>query len=66
MPSMVTTSTPATGMRTFFTVWGGQLISVVGTSLTGFGLSIWVYVQTGSVTNLALVKAAILGRSRDP
>ena len=56
---MVTTSTPATGMRTFFTVWGGQLISVVGTSLTGFGLSIWVYVQTGSVTNLALVSLAL-------
>ncbi|OFW67394.1 MAG: hypothetical protein A2Z12_05980 [Actinobacteria bacterium RBG_16_68_21] len=45
-------------MRTFFTVWGGQLVSVIGTSLTGFGLSIWVYVETGSVTKLALVSLA--------
>ncbi|HSM02529.1 MAG TPA: MFS transporter [Acidimicrobiia bacterium] len=42
------------GMRTFFTVWGGQLVSVVGTSLTAFGLQIWVYTETGSVTALAI------------
>jgi len=44
----------ASGMRTFLTVWGGQLVSVVGTSLTGFGLQIWVYTETGSVTALAV------------
>lgn len=43
------------GMRTFFTVWGGQLVSVLGTTMTGFGLQIWVFTETGSVTNLALV-----------
>ncbi len=42
-------------MRTFFVVWGGQLVSVLGTTMTGFGLQIWVFVETGSVTNLALV-----------
>jgi len=42
-------------MRTFFIVWGGQLVSVLGTTMTGFGLQIWVFVETGSVTNLALV-----------
>ena len=46
-------------MRTFFTVWGGQLVSVIGTSLTGFGLSIWVYLESGSVTQLALVSLAL-------
>jgi DHA3 family macrolide efflux protein-like MFS transporter len=46
------------GMRTFFTVWGGQLISVVGTTMSGFGLSIWVYVETGSVTKLAMASLA--------
>ncbi len=51
--------TPAPGgMRTFFTVWGGQLISVVGTTMSGFGLSIWVYVETGSVTKLAMASLA--------
>ncbi len=45
-------------MRTFFIVWGGQLVSIVGSSLTGFALSIWVYQQSGSVTMLALVMLA--------
>jgi DHA3 family macrolide efflux protein-like MFS transporter len=45
-------------MKTFFVVWIGQLISIVGSSLTGFALSIWVYQQSGSVTLLALVMLA--------
>ncbi|MFC2177325.1 MFS transporter [Actinomycetota bacterium] len=40
-------------MRTFFVVWGGQLVSLVGTNLTGFALAIYVYQQTGSATQLA-------------
>jgi len=46
------------GMGAFFTVWAGQLVSVVGTSLTGFGLQVWVYLETGSVTRLAMVSLA--------
>ncbi len=45
-------------MKTFFVVWIGQLVSIVGSSLTGFALSIWVYQQSGSVTLLALVMLA--------
>ncbi len=45
-------------MRTFFVVWAGQLVSLVGTNLTGFGLSIYVFQQTGSVTQLATVMLA--------
>ena len=45
-------------MKTFFIVWIGQLVSIVGSSLTGFALSIWVYQQSGSVTLLALVMLA--------
>jgi len=51
-------TTTTTGMRAFFTVWAGQLVSVVGTSLTGFGLQVWVFLETGSVTQLALVSLA--------
>lgn len=54
-----TQTTHSSPGRTFLTVWGGQLVSVIGTSLTGFGLAIWVYVETGSVTNLALVSLAL-------
>ncbi len=43
------------GMRSFFVVWAGQLVSVTGTALTGFGLQVWVFLETGSVTKLALV-----------
>lgn len=46
------------GMRTFLTVWAGQLVSITGTTLTGFGLQVWVYLETGSVTRLALVSLA--------
>jgi MFS family permease len=42
-------------MRTFFTVWFGQLISALGSGLTGFALGAHVYETSGSVTNFALV-----------
>ena len=46
------------GMRTFFIVWIGQLISVIGSNLTGFGLAVWMYLETDSVTLLALIMLA--------
>lgn len=46
------------GMRTFFTIWSGQLISLIGSQLTGFALGVWVYSQTKSVMMLALVQVA--------
>jgi MFS family permease len=45
-------------MRTFLLVWAGHLVSVTGTALTGFGLQVWIYLETGSVTRLALVSLA--------
>jgi hypothetical protein len=35
-------------------IWVGQLISIVGSGLTGFGLSVWIYSQTGEATPIAL------------
>ena len=52
-------SKPAHGMRTFFTIWFGQLISLLGSQLTGFALGVWVYEQTHSVSMLALVQVAM-------
>jgi DHA3 family macrolide efflux protein-like MFS transporter len=43
---------------TFLTVWFGQVVSLVGSGLTWFGLSIWVFLETGSVTSLAMVLLA--------
>jgi MFS family permease len=36
-------------------VWFGQVVSLVGSSLTWFGLSIWIFIETGSVTALAMI-----------
>jgi MFS family permease len=44
--------------RTFLIVWFGQVISLVGSSLTWFGISIWVFLETGSVTQLAVILLA--------
>ena len=49
------TATDTTSMRRFFIVWFGQLVSVVGTGLTMFGLIVWTYLETGSVTALSIV-----------
>ena len=42
-------------MRPFFVVWFGQLVSVSGTAMAGFGMQIFVFTETGSVTDLTLV-----------
>jgi len=42
------------GMRTFTTIWFGQLISTLGSGLTGFALGIWIYEETGSATLFAI------------
>jgi MFS family permease len=42
-------------MSVFTLVWLGQVVSLMGTGLTGFGLGIWVYQLTGSITQLALI-----------
>lgn len=43
------------GMATFTFIWLGQLISVIGSGLTGFALSVWVYQLNGSVTQFTLI-----------
>ncbi len=52
-------SSPARGMRTFFTIWFGQLVSLLGSQLTGFALGVWVYDQSHSVSLLALTQVAM-------
>jgi DHA3 family macrolide efflux protein-like MFS transporter len=46
------------GMRSFFIIWIGQLVSLVGSQLTGFALGVYVYDQTHSVMFLALAQVA--------
>ena len=44
-----------TGMRAFMIVWAGQVVSLLGSAMTQFALTIWAYELTGSATVLALV-----------
>jgi MFS transporter, DHA3 family, macrolide efflux protein len=42
-------------MRTFILIWLGQMISTIGSYMTVFALTIWVWQLTGSSTALILV-----------
>ena len=43
------------GLPAFGAVWAGQLLSLVGTGMTRFALTIWAWQMTGQATALALV-----------
>jgi MFS family permease len=42
-------------LRSFILIWFGQLISGVGSGLTGFTLGVYVYQKTGSATQFTLI-----------
>ncbi len=42
------------GMRAFVIIWLGQIVSLLGSAMTGFGVTIWVYEGTEKATALAL------------
>lgn len=46
------------GLRGFFTIWAGQVVSLLGSGLTAFAIAVWVYQQTGSVTKFSFIALA--------
>jgi MFS transporter, DHA3 family, macrolide efflux protein len=42
-------------MRIFLVVWFGQFISLIGSKLSEFALSLWAYKQLGSMTHVAFL-----------
>jgi MFS transporter, DHA3 family, macrolide efflux protein len=48
-------------MRAFTLIWFGQLLSLLGTGVTSFGIAIWAWQVTGQATALALVAAFTFG-----
>lgn len=42
-------------MKWFLTMWSGQLVSLIGTSMTQFAITFWVYQTTGKATLLSLI-----------
>ncbi len=55
MTAQPMTAQPTNGMRVFFTVWIGQVVSLIASGLTDFSLGIWVFQKTGSVTLFAMI-----------
>ncbi len=47
-------------MVIFVIIWFGQLVSLIGTTLTDFALGVWIYQETGSVTRFALITVTTL------
>jgi DHA3 family macrolide efflux protein-like MFS transporter len=49
------------GIGAFALIWLGQLVSLIGSGLTSFALSVWAYQTTESATAYALVVLATMG-----
>ena len=47
------------GMTIFSLIWFGQVISLLGSGLTEFGLGVWVFQRTGAATDYALIALCI-------
>ena len=43
------------GSRSFFLIWLGLTISLLGSGLTSFALGVWIFQETASTTQYALV-----------
>ncbi len=41
-------------MRTFNIIWIGQTVSILGSSMSGFALGVWIFLETGSAVGFAL------------
>jgi MFS family permease len=54
----MSSSTPRPGFAVFVIIWLGQLVSQLGSALTTFALGVWIYLQTGSVSQFAIVFVA--------
>jgi MFS transporter, DHA3 family, macrolide efflux protein len=52
-----------TGMRGFTVVWAGQVVSMLGSGMTQFAITIWAWQLTGQATTLALVGFFTFGPS---
>jgi DHA3 family macrolide efflux protein-like MFS transporter len=47
-------------MTAFIVVWLGQMVSMLASSMSHFGLTIWMYERTGSATALGLMQVAFI------
>ena len=43
------------GMKAFTLIWAGQVVSLIGSAMTVFGMSVWAWQVTGHATALSIV-----------
>ncbi|HEX3482534.1 MAG TPA: MFS transporter [Kofleriaceae bacterium] len=57
MTTSTTTSaaTPVATPATFWTIWCGQLVSVLGSGITQFALAVWAFQRSGSATQFGVI-----------
>jgi len=48
-------SEPKSRFGDFFRMWIGQVVSLIGSGLTTFAIGVWVYRETGNVTQFTLI-----------
>ncbi|HNS03749.1 MAG TPA: MFS transporter [Anaerolineae bacterium] len=49
-----------TGMTAFIVVWLGQIASVLASSMSQFGLTIWMFEETGSALAMGMMQVAFI------
>lgn len=55
------TSNSTSGLDAFWTIWSGQLVSVLGSGITTFALAVWAFQRSGSATQFgAIAMCAVL------
>src|SRR5512133_2143745 len=52
---MQKTPSQPSGLTAFIVIWIGQIVSVLASSMSQFGLTIWMYQQTESATAMGLM-----------
>jgi len=52
---MSNTQSVKSNFNKFLLLWSGEMVSAIGGGLTSFGLSVYVFQQTGSATSMAIV-----------
>ncbi len=57
---METNARRPVGITAFIVVWLGQIVSVLASGMSGFGLSLWMYKQTESATAMGLMQVAFI------
>ncbi len=43
------------GMKAFTLIWAGQVVSLIGSAMTAFGIGVWAWQVTGHATALSIV-----------